>query len=850
MPDAQHNLRPFWPPQPHPTWSDCVGPRLSINLVTQLLGLVQYLEGRPAVPARDVFASSATTSLLPQWGPAPKPWRGRSNFLFPRPQAAAGALRVILDQDGSGLFIARADDEQVHNMLADEKPRCPCTHECKCKTVIWAASIAVAPEDLIFDRAHHNKPFNHISSHNTTRLFTATFFDKAFLNQPRTRKRNERISVLQHTVSALPNWLDPGTGWVSPILVMSPVLKPALPTPTGLPLATMPQRARRALNKARKPRFSRFNGTPPVPPPCSYNVNNIESLINSTPYASDPQLAREVIRFLRHGAGKTRPPEDQTVAYIPDNDNLSEREHKQLWDITQENVRLGYVAHHGTTGPAFPNALCPFQPKSLKIAVTYKKKNWFWIRDLPSYQPAQHPLIEQVLDKYSSKCRLVSNKSALVSTGISTNELSHGARAHVLHFGTPDIVNFLARHGPNVLWILADVKSAYKTLSHEALSLWACVFMLNNPDTGFPEWFTDLVEVFGSQDSEAAWQIFMAVIIHIVRYSPGHQSLRESHHYVDNVHTAITPLANGAPDHKTHTLAQKLLFATISSIGMQVHELQFGHDIESLGWDYRGGPSLSFAEQNFQPARKEMLLVAVDHWLSARTANAKNWKSIGDVFTWAGSYFSLLRCYGPEIRKATHQAEKSKRPVEIKGPTLEALTVIQLMFQGETTGRQLTPREACGVSPDQICRTDGSTLNGTGGLNLTTLEYFLHPITEEIKATITREGHDSSLHIETLAFQSMANLALKPDSVLLIQTDNDGLKKVWEKGWSKVTEINSILRATRLAANAINCLIVVEHIEREYNECANALAEQSVDRFAQWVVRELGLQFCDFKRLD
>jgi hypothetical protein len=429
----------------------------------------------------------------------------------------------------------------------------------------------------------------------------------------------------------------------------------------------------------------------------------------------------------------------------------------------------------------------------------------------------------------------------------------------MLHFRSRDLHQTFAFYGPNTRWILCDVISAYKTIGLHSATMWAHVFKLIDPKSGCEKWFTDLVSVFGGQEDEQIWQIWMAAVTHILRFSPGHSATRLLSHYVDNFHCPIVPKLDGSPDFDAHRKAHEIIFGTIHTIGMLVHEIQDGHDIESLGWNYFGGPNQFFVTAHFDEVRGEIVLILIRSWRAKAEIIPNHWETINGILIWASEKHPMLICFLSHVRRLMNLSKKTQKAVPVTPEADQALACLENVLETHSSiPPKITPTQFRGAKPDQICRTDGATLSGTGGINITTCEFFMDPLTTNEKLAIQRTEltdkagvyNNSSLHIEMIAFKKMAiQTAIKPHTVTLIETDSETMDTVWKKGYCGIKAINDIMTEIRDLAIKNNCEIRTRHILREFNESANALAEQNLKGFKTWVQLELGLNFTQLTQL-
>jgi hypothetical protein len=638
-------------------------------------------------------------------------------------------------------------------------------------------------------------------------------------------------------------------------------LKAPVEIPTGKIKDNATNSVKRACAKAStNPLVVDISMEPPIPPAAPYDVETLTRMLGECAFPQST-LQKTVVDALKNGSGVVQPLHDKSIASIPENNKsllLAENE-KAVWDATMENCKLG-LTDGPRVRPPFPNRLCNEQPKGIRIDVTRKHRNMFFVEELASFCPKKYPKVAAYLAKYKAKIRLVSNLSVLRGSGIATNELSHGPRGHILYMRQADVIQVYARHGKNVLWILADVKSAYKTLPLHPSVLWAFVFALVDPETREKKWFTDLTHVFGSQESEAMWQLFMAVVMHLVKFSEGHQLLRQAMHYVDNIHVPIPPLANGEPDYDSLDTAQKKLFSFLDSIRLKYHEVYLGITPETLGWTFNGEECSDadevFPVVNFLEERGQVVVIALSAWLQAGEATCSQLDSMLGVFTWASGMWPVLGCFTSIIRnsrsKALKKLKNSASSIALDERACGAIRrLIALLNDALRHGQAqpISPARDPSSRPTIICRTDGSTKHGIGGVNVTSKLFFAIPISREMRRAIQRSEADSSLHIEAFALVVQIILAAGHNEILQVDVDSTNVRDAWLSAKSSVHSVTTLLNIAREHATSLNCTVRVRHIPRVLNFCADSLSNQDIEKFAQHLVSELGLDFQQFSRV-
>jgi hypothetical protein len=246
--------------------------------------------------------------------------------------------------------------------------------------------------------------------------------------------------------------------------------------------------------------------------------------------------------------------------------------------------------------------------------------------------------------------------------------------------------------------------------------------------------------------------------------------------------------------------------------------------------------------------------------IESKAAAAKHLETMLGVFTWAVSAWPLLKCYLAPIRSAvTARAHKHTFPDTLTTLDQDVLVALQCLLRvverafgkdgGTPKAQPITPAWREDAPPDCICRTDGSTKHGIGGVNITDRVFFAEPMSVEMKQAIARSDADSSLHIEAFALVGQIFVAAKPNSVLQIDVDSTNVRDAWRSGNSSNKEVCHLLLQARAYAISLNCFVRVRHVPRTINFCADSLSNQDFSLFAEYLRTELGLDFDTFTRV-
>ena len=812
--------------------------------MAQINGIVRHLEGNSRCVLHEALPAVHHSPLFRTFGPPPKPWRGHSALWFPSDVSATAVAEACAALQAQGLFVVNTTNRAAHQALSD--------------FTIWKV-------DVLHEQ----------------QLFSALFFDASNRAQTRSAMRSSRSIVLQRPpIEEVPNWPDDHQQLCPPVPIMASKLRePRMPaTPRSIS-----QRPR--LSRSLKAPLPSTGDDGPEPFTNSYESKTFAPMFETTPFpVHDTRDA--FMDISANGCGKPASCDD-SKAYLPPNMPSAREHHPGVWKAVQEDIALGLTSP-ASDRPKFPNNKCSNQPHSHPIGATAKGSKWESAairlearlgRQFPQFL-AKHSISNEQWLKMTGrgKTRVVTNGSSDPGTGWGLNERNYDHAAEVLHHQFSDIVAATAHYGPNTVWIIFDIKRAYKTLRLRPSALWAYCFQLVDP-VGKTKWFTDLTNVFGSTDAESGFQLFMSVFSWLLAFGPNNDCLRNFMYHVDNCYVAVPP-KNGKRDEQRVDRTLHQLYSFLRKAGFVVdgdpdeqkktkintaytHEHEVTTHFVSLGWVMDSGDS---PRVSFKPARQALLDIVLSDWIRDGAFSKTEADKVLGVLSWAGNIFPLFRAYSAHVRFEIKSALKKNpfaQAIKASPTTQEALVSLRQLINTDIgSSLQIAPRMAPGAPFTHMWRTDASTVIGYGLVDVTYNVLLadtwsksdLKDISrvselettccssngntrlssdDDAEAWMTSAATDaqnsSSAHAEALGLLKWVKRRLPKNAYLLVQADSDNLARAWARGWSPVPELNAVLREMRVICENMGTMLVIHHILRDENQTADALSKQVLE---------------------
>ena len=566
-------VKSYWPAELPPVDKCNLKQRPHISIIVQLIGLFNYLEPRNSRLTRELLPAARSGPLFANNGPPPKPWYGTSCLIAPAPEHSYAVALASIRLQLRGIFISASSDPQPPTALAP--------------FALWQQTIASECE---------------------LGLAVATAFDATGTSQNCSAKRSRRLSAITNQpLQPLPNWPDNGVDICPPVCHMAPVLKPpataqhavTLPKPNHKP-SRLQNIVLRAL---RQPHVRSPNAAPkPSPPASPFNIVAFAQLLETAPFPHD-DVTEAFLSLIEEGSGQVDDAHPDHFICPPNMPSLKGHE-QAIIDTAMENVQLGLAAGPWSEDELpWPSDQQPnVQPQYL-MAVGAVFRGTIWRRAAELIEASPSFVKPQGWDKYTGrgKVRIVNNGSSLRGTGWSLNDFSTDSKVHLNYSHVGELVQQVARFGRNTLYIIFDIKRAYKTLSLKPNVLQYYMFRVCNPNDHQWQYFQDLVQVFGTVDAEGSFQVFMAIFMHLFKHLPNHEKLRHAFHYVDNVYTPVPPTPDGLPDHLAAQQTETTIFDFLRTVGFEpngdfdspkstnvnaafTHEHEIALRFECLGW--------------------------------------------------------------------------------------------------------------------------------------------------------------------------------------------------------------------------------------------------------------------------
>ena len=723
------------------------------------------------------------------------PWGGQQALWFPHQNIATALAKELVNNFACGIFIGLSSDTKWLAVLTATP-----------NTARWKLSVL---------------PLN-------SPPLTACFFDATENANIRKRKPRDPLDISDWVLSPVPNF-----NHRDPLPLLLPRLRPPDVPP---PNATRPAKNNSFLSPA-LPLYSpppgvllpqEVQATAPLSGP--YNVANIVDYLRRCPYPV-PAVQTAALHGLKHGFGHVVPTNNDS--HFNDAANLPPLKGHETSVRTAlfEGTQTFPPTHAGPyTRPPVPNKFCSHQPIISPTSVTFKGETWAFLShfNLLMKYPKQTGGGKRRILKHGSYPRQKHSNNS----HFSLNSRQRGPRLAINYNSAADLKTLLTSF-PEALVLTFDIRAAYNTLTIAPEDLWAFVIHIKTLEHG-DEYFTDLVQPFGTLDAEQSWQLFAAIFMWLLRFSREHALFRIAFHYVDNIHIII-PRDMLKPNRAmAQAQASSLLKHFLSDLNIPYHEWEEGTTFPSLGFVWNSSPP-SIALKEGKHALGLALLLHLQNPATILDADLLD-KTLG-LFSWASTYMTTLSPYVNEIRFLANSLKRSHMHNHRNASANRTHAFIEGAALLHTALERLNPDNPIPLllsssplaTPAQTWRCDAGTTNGAGGVNFSSNLYFTHPWGPTELAAGMRTLTMSSTFMEALGALLCVLCWLPTDSLIVIEVDSKCLADAWTRGSSNNVSTDLVLRQLRLIALEHRTTIVFRHIHRRFNRLADALSELDLE---------------------
>jgi hypothetical protein len=595
-----------------------------------------------------------------------------------------------------------------------------------------------------------------------------------------------------------------------------------------------------------------------------YDCARLEQLLLEHPYP-DPTLSANVLNGLENGTGHYCQlplidfPSHLRVANANTIDDPANAALIRAAFIS--NVAKGRMAGPYKR-PPYPNPLNPHQPYVARTSCARKGAKWKELaravldRAVLEHETAGRPLTAAQQEAITAalglgKLRPISDSSAPCSTAlraISANARFRGNETIMLYVTTDELIRLLLLAGPGAFIIAFDVKSAYNTLFTRKEDLNAYVQRIFTEEFG-EEFFTSLVNTFGTTDSPPAWQAFANVLKWVLETArvlePLHRMIA---HYVDNYWSFLA--LRHIPPGMSALQIGAALFTLLDSISVEYHETSVATEFEAIGWLFGSSPSPWVA---FKPGKRELALVLLESFQTQPDLTVGDLEQAAGFFSWLAQVFKMLKPHLGEIHRLKAVAQGNKLTLRVApSPAFrlsvgEALRVLKQFPAGSKLA--LHPGMLPAASPSLVIRTDASGIrhHGLGAVNVTRRVLLCRQWSpDQLAAAESPSTKElSSTCLEAFALLVALQKFIESNSLILCEVDSDDLASAFRKGSSSSAEINLVLSDIVELVSANNSVLRVRQILRDENQTSDCLShliksQTDIDELTLILIDEFG----------